>query len=229
MPSEGRVRNSMGRRGSWRRHAGLGALLAAGSLCAGCLIAPFLRSEELKGSHSVAAKYTGLEGKSFAVVVAADRVVQADFPQLLGQLTVTIAERLKQNCGATGYVPGDRVLQFQYQNPRWSAMTLEELSKELGVDRLVFVDVQEFRLTDPGNQYLWAGVASGNVGVVEADGMIKDNFGFQQRVSVAYPDKTGFGPEQLSGADVELVLAKRLVDRTSWLFYTHDEKKTPDY
>src|SRR5262245_25348612 len=98
-------------------------LMLACATAGGCVLSPFLRSSELKGSKTVEAKYHGLGGKSFAVVVAADRMIQADFPDLVGQLTTTISERLRQHADPSGWVPPESVLNFQYQNPRWVAMT----------------------------------------------------------------------------------------------------------
>lgn len=202
------------------------AVVPAGCQAFGALAAGLERT----GSKTVEPKYPGLAGKSYAVVVGADPSIQADFPQLVGQLTATITERLKEKVGASGYIPAESMLGFQSQHPRWSAMSQADLAKELGVDRLIFVDVHEFRLTDPGNQYLWAGLASGSVGVWEADNPLADSAAFMESISVKYPTKEeGKGPREIPAANVQVVLAKRFIDRASWLFYTHDEANMLDY
>ena len=38
------------------------------------------------------------------------------------------------------------------------------------MERLVFIDLYEYRLNPTGNSYLWDGVAGGHIGVVEAGG-----------------------------------------------------------
>jgi hypothetical protein len=216
----------------WRRPArlagrvlALGMILGTCGMLSGCLLSPFLRASELKGSHPVDAKYTGLTGKSFAVIVSADRMTQADFPELVGQLTATISERLAVNCDASGFVPPEAVLSMQARNPRWSIMRLDQLCKELQVDRLVFIEVTEFRLVEPGNSYVWRAVAAGRVGVVEADGAIPDNFAFQEQLRTIFPiTERALGPAQLPQSTVQLKLAKKFIDRASWLFYSHEEK-----
>ncbi len=55
------------------------------------------------------------------------------------------------------------------------------------------VELQEFRLHDPGNQYLW-NAAIGTVGVIESDGLVPENYVFEKIVSVKFPDKQGTGP-----------------------------------
>lgn len=199
----------------------------------GCILAPLIASNERKGSHVVAPKYTGLTGKSFAVVVAADRSIQASYPMLVGQITQTVSKHLKEQqdqIGASGWVPPEDVLGFQYQHPQWNTWTLQKLAEEIGVERLIFVDIQEFRLNEPGNQYLWKGAAGALVGVVEADADTSESFAFSEAISVQYPTKeTALSPAQASGDQIEVMLAKRLVDRTAWLFFEHEEANIIDY
>ena len=83
----------------------------------------------------------------------------------------------------------------------------------------------EFRLHEPGNQYLWRGAATAKVGVIESDGPVNDNFIFQEQVRTIFPiDERALGPAQLSEQTVQVKLSKKLIDRVSWLFYDHEEK-----
>jgi hypothetical protein len=227
-----------GRGPSWivRAAAAFAASLAVAITLSGCILGQAIggmaASVQRTGTKTVAPKYAGLNGKSFAVVVYADRIIQADFPEVVGDLTVTIARRLAEQetlVGASGFVPGERILQYQYSNPRWVVMPWRELGEQLGVDRLIILELQEFRLNDPGNQYTWAGVASGAVRVIELDGPSPETPVFQETVTVRFPDEEGYGPMQMPASTIQLALSKRLVDRASWLFYEHEEANYPDY
>ncbi len=203
-------------------------LLAVPLLSAGCsipqLVGGMLESDRRNSTRTVEAVYEGLADKSFAVVVAADRSVAADYPGVVPTLTNTISERIRTRSLASGFVPPDQVLKFQTQNPRWEAMRPAELAETLAnVDRLIFIDLQEFRLSDPGNPYLWAGTASALVGVIESDSRFSEEFVFTKQISVTFPDQDGFGPSQIPQSGVELALARRFIDRVSWLFYEHEE------
>lgn len=218
----------------WAAAAWLGASIIAAGGCQtiGAVFGGMAANNEKSSIKDVTPRYDGLRGKSFAVVVAADRVIQADYPSVVGDLTLTISRRLadaKNDVGASGYVPGDKVLGYQYNNPRWVAMTPEELARGLGVQRLVFIDLQEYRLNDPGNQYLWAGVAAGTVRVVEADGKTPGVFIFQEPVRVQFPDKDGYGPGQLPAQAVSIELSRRFCDRAAWLFHQHEEPNSLKY
>jgi hypothetical protein len=201
---------------------------AAMVACSGCDLIGVMAASYQEGSdHEVKAEYRGLEGKDFAVVVAADRVIQADQPELIEYLTVKMTERLAGHNNEphpSGFVPPAEVLKYLYDHPGWHSKPMSELAKGLGgVKRLVFVELYEYQLHEPGNQYEWNGLAAGTVAVVEADSNSPDDFAFERQVSVKFPDKTGMGPPEMSTSAVTTALALRFVDRTAWLMFDHSE------
>lgn len=212
----------------------LGITLAALGL-SGCqavaLAGMMAQSAQESGTRTVEAEYTGLVGKSYAVVVIADRSIEASYPGAVAMLTQRINERLHDSAGASGWIASADLLAYLYNNPRWVARPRSELASELGVDRLVVVDLQEFHLHDPGNQYLWEGIAQGRVAVVESDSPVPDSYAYDTTVTVHFPDKSGSGPLEIPQALVSSALIKRFVDRTSWLFFKHEEPyiRNPNY
>ena len=209
------------------------AMACALAANAGCEIvgiaSVMAESYKRSSTRTVPAEYRGLEGKNFAVIVSSDRVIQSDNPNLLPRLGVAFAERLREHAGAAGYVPPDVMFAYLTANPRWAARPYSDIAEELGVERLIIVEVLEFRLHEPGNQYLWNGAASAIVGVVEADGPLPDEFIFRRQVRVKFPDSDGFGPLDYGATFVSMRLQTRLLDRVTWLFYDHQEPYYPDY
>lgn len=212
---------------------GLLGVMSAGVMsgCAiGALVGGMAQSYRESSTRPVAAEYTGLEGKSYAVVVAADRTIEADYPGLVAELTNRLDRRLFEHAGATGHVPAADVLAYIYNNPAWAAQARSELARRLGnPDRLIVVDISEFRLNDPGNAYLWDGVAAGSVAVLEIDSQVPDDHAFEKPVQVRFPDQQGAGPQEFTRDQVISVLLKRFTDRASWLFYEHEEPYYPEY
>lgn len=183
-------------------------------------------------SHSVAAEYENMKGKNFAVIVTGDRVLQGSYPTLFPRISTRITERLidpEHNVGASGVVPTVVLMEFQLTNPSWAAWGYQRLAEELGVERLVIVEIFEYRLNEIGNQYLWDGLAAARVGVVEADGVLPNEFVFTKNIQVAYPSEKGVSQSDMTDAQVRAGLEQRFVDRVSWLFYEHDEPYRPDY
>lgn len=208
------------------------ALIGVGPLAgcaAGVLAAGMVESYRRTSTRAMPSEYDGLRDKSFAVIVSADRLIQSNYPRAVARLTTLITQQLIEHADAAGVVPPAMVLEFQYNYPRWVAMTYEELAEHFGVERLVHIELYEFRLNEPGNSYLWGGLAAGMVGVVEADGPLGDEFAFSKQIAVKFPDDSGFGPTDFTAAQITAVLEKRFVDRVTWLFYEHQEPYYPDY
>lgn len=186
-------------------------------------------NEQREGSHTVDSEYRGLENKSFAVLVTAPAVMQAAWPALTAKVAMSVSDNLAKNSGATGFVPGAAVVQYQYNRPNWVARPMGEVARELGVQRIVFIDISEYRIRDPGNQYVWDGLATAMIGVYESDSTLPDDLAFQKIIQVKFPDSPGFTPADIPEAAVNTELTRRLADRAAWLFYTHDEKNALKY
>lgn len=228
----------MGLRSGGISRGGVKASWAAALLCAlalagapGCqLLGYTMTTLERTGSHDVSAEYEGLVDKRVAIVVDADKLIQANFPRLVAELTASVAARLSTESNITMVmIPPAKILRYQLDNPRWAAKPYDELGAALGADRLIIIDLYEFRLHEPGNQWVWSGIAAARVGVVEADGPVPEEFIYTNDLSVDFPDLQGTGPEQYSAAQIAAVLRKRIVDRIIWLFFEHEEKNMMDY
>jgi len=211
-----------------------GAVLIMLPLLAGCqLVGGMVENYRKDSTHKVEAEYIGLAGKSFAVVVQADRAIQGEHPGLVEFLSSRIADRLADPANspaAAGFVSPADVASYQARNPSWAGKAPSELAKDLGgVSRLVMIEMIEYRLNEPGNPYEWDGVAAAIVSVVEVDSPAPDEPSFSRTMTVKFPGKKGFGPDQMSRQTVTSALAGRLVDRVSWLFYAHEEPYYPEY
>ncbi len=213
------------------------ALVAAGTLLAGsgCNIVGFagamIDTYRRSSTKTIKEEYDGLRGKSFGVIVTGDRVLQGSYPTLLPRLQARITDRLANSTltGVSGVVPPVMMLEFQLTNASWSTWNYAKVAAELGVERLVIVEVHEYRLNEPGNSFTWEGLIAARVSVVEADGPMPTEFSFTKDVSVRYPDKGGLTPEDSNEQQVQAVLEGRFIDRVTWLFYEHEEPYYPEY
>jgi hypothetical protein len=56
-----------------------------------------------------------------------------------------------------------------------------------------------------------------------------DDFRFQKRINVKFPDAGGYGPADIPLAAVNTELTNRFVQRATWLFYDHEEANKLKY
>jgi hypothetical protein len=213
--------------------AGSIGLLGVAIVPPGCAIAGYAaamaREARKNKTHEVEAVYQGLAGKTFAVVVVADRYTQSDHPMLVPTMTAEITARLRDGVGHAGHIPAETLLRYLYEHPRWVAMPRGRLAQDLGVDRLVWIDVLDYHLNEPGNPYVWDGVAAGTMGIVDPTSAAPDEFVFERTARVGFPDKTNLGKEEMDRDYVNLRLLQRFIDRTSWPLYKHTEPLEPEY
>jgi hypothetical protein len=205
----------------------LPSALALMASTAGCQLFGVLGTAyEESADHLVRAQYEGLKGKTYAVLVVSDRGIEADFPGVTAEITARINERLADpanGVGATGHIQSKDLLKYFFNHPESTTKPGGKLAEDLGVDRVIRVDLYEFRVNDPGNQYVWEGVAAASVGVIEGDSITPDENAFRSTQRVAFPDKSGITQTDLAGQVVMSALVKRLTDRVAWLFHDHQE------
>lgn len=212
----------------------IGVLLGLTALAIpGCFIPAAIggmaESYHRTGKSEIPAEYTGLSGKSFAVVVSGSRMMEGEHPGLTARLIQRINDRLILNANPSYAIPSGDLLTVLFNTPQWPAMTRGEVAEMLGVERLVVVEIIEYTLHEPGNQYLWDGVGSVLVSVYESDSGLPDDPIYEKAIRVTFPDSRGFMRTDLPESAVTTELSNRLVNRVSWLFYDHEEANIIPY
>ncbi len=219
---------------------GLGCI-ATLALVPGCwvprAIGGMAESYQATGSSMIPAEYTGLEGKTWAVVVLADRGIQAEVPNVIEVVTNATTRKLIDAQGSptepgplksAGFQAAPAVILLQRANPTFPAWTYGRMADELGVERLIVIDINSFRLFERGNQYVWDGRVSARVGVVEADTGATD-FTYSKDLVIRFPDDPGYTSDDFSRAVVVNILLDRLTNRAAWVFFDHEEPNVIPY
>ncbi|MSR44049.1 MAG: hypothetical protein EXS15_01650 [Phycisphaerales bacterium] len=176
----------------------------------------------------VLAKYRGLENKSVAVLAHTDMRTAYEYPTALPNLVGNTANFLAKNVSGIRLLDPKYSVSWMHQTPGWPTMPLADLASELDVDRVIVIDMFEYRLNPEGNSFMWDGVAAANIGIVERDGIDPDSYAEEFQVISKFPDMDGIGKAQAGPREIELGLQKTFVDEVTFLFYDHIEDKYPD-
>jgi hypothetical protein len=210
----------------------LGLLLLLAPALEGCAIAKLAgamaQSAEYQKKIEVLAEYRGLENAKTAVLVDADLGLLYENPNLVAKVTAGVSERIRRDVPGVLVLNPDVILAWQYRTPQWNAMSFAEMAAELHVDRVVFIEIYEFRLNPEGNRWLWDGACAATVGVVEADSFSPDLFVQTFEIVSKYPDMQGVTRENATAGAVEFGVLHQFIQRTAWLFHDHIEPKYPD-
>lgn len=176
----------------------------------------------------VPAKYPDLENKSVAVVVQADLTTLYEFPDLTANIASVVASIIKVHVVGATVVSPQFVSVWQQRTPGAATMAYGEMAAQLAVDRVVLVDIYEYRHNPPGNRYEWEGVCAANVGIIERDAIDPDTFGDTFNIVAEYPNVPMLTRQEATEDQIRLGLTIEFTKAVGWLFYDHLEPKYPD-
>ncbi len=170
-----------------------------------------------------------LSGERVAVVIDTDLTVHYEHPGISTLIAGAVAGRIAKNVENVEVLRPDAVARWQFETPQWTAMPSTEIAKALGVDRVIYIDLQNYSLTPPGNHWLWEGRCSATIGVIEADSYVQDGFADSYEIIAMFPRRPAvLSREEASEGTIEQGLLNEFIKQTSWLFYFHIEPKHPD-
>ena len=192
------------------------------------LIGGIAQNVEYQKQIEVLAQYDDLKNKSVAVVVGTDLSVQFEHRDLISNITTGITQRLMQEVEGIRLVHPRLILAWQYKTPHWAAMPYGDITKQLGVDRVIYVDIYEYRLHPPGNQWQWEGLCAANVGVLEKEGLDPDDFVYSFSINAEFPKIKELTKFEIEERTMKTGLLSQFVKETAWVFTDHLEPKYPD-
>jgi len=194
----------------------------------GCNVAGYVADVAAGGETpvSVTAEYAGLRDQSAAVLVSADMAILYRMPQAQLEIAAAVSRELAGNVSGIRVVDAREVVAFQTRNIYWDTMTPAELGQRLNVARLVRIDLEEYRLNEPGNTILFRGVIGGRISVIEADGERPNDAVYSTIVTAAYPPDSPQGVADADPLTIRKGVLDRFARRVAWKFYDHEELRS---
>lgn len=196
-------------------------------LMSGCNIIAWLgqAGREDEKIIDVPAEYTDLQNQRVAVMVSADEYTLFRFPRSTFRVAEVVSRAIQTNVEGAEVTLPKEVDAFQRKNPYWITSRPGRLIDQLGVGRLVVIDLNEYRTNEAGNAEVWRGTIDATVSVYEADGDDPDNRTFEKQVRVEYPEDSHFGMINSTAdeAKIEAATLKLFAIRGAGLFFDHQD------
>lgn len=205
----------------------LPSMLAVAAGLAGCQAVGWVGQAVGGGTsqRQVKAQYTGLSGKTVAVIVAADDFTLFRYPEASFKVGRAVSARLSDELPGVRVVDPRQIQRFQNENPYWNTLLVSDLIKRLGTERLVYIDLVEYETHEAGNRHVGQGKIVANVNVLEADaasrGLDPDQFAFSAPVQSLYPEDTSFGVLDADPQTLELAVVSIFSRDVLRLFRDH--------
>src|SRR3954452_19673539 len=140
-------------------------------------------------------RYTGLVGQTVGVLVWTDRGIRVDWPSLPLDTGNAIQSKLKKasahDLDKTAFpVEPASILRYQQDHPEVDVEGVLELAPQLGVSRLLYVEVDDFSTRAAASLDLYRGSLSGTLKVIEIkDGKAKVAYE-EPNIRAIYPPKS---------------------------------------
>ena len=172
---------------------------------------------------NVKGQYLDLPNRSVAIVVSMSDYAEFNHPTAKKMITEEMARRIQTNVPGVTITSPAEVLKWQRDNPYWTTRPPSMMIKQLNVERLVLVEIGEYRTHEPGDKHVLRGVISASINIVEAEADDPDNFGASFTQNVMYPEP---GESKIGrvGDDEALIEARtqiRFCETAAGLFYDH--------
>ena len=175
----------------------------------------------------VKAEYHGLQNQKVAVLVDANQALLFEHPLAQLEVCQVVSQRLAGNVAGITIVDARQVVDFQNRNIYWTTVPYSQIAQRLGVNRLVIIELTDYRLHEPGNVNVWRGVISAHVAVVEADGPRPDDLIYDAAVTVAYPPDRPLGILNSDQRTIRLATLDLFARAAAGKFYDHKKDGKP--
>lgn len=202
----------------WLNQIGLVVLLGVCLLISGCETRPVNQVvTDVKG------QYADLTNRSVAVVVSMSDFAEFNHPNAKAMITQEMARRIQANVPGVILTSPSEILAWQKENSYWATRPPSMLIKQLKVERLVLVEIGQYRTHEPGDKHVLRGVISASINIVEAEAADPDNFGASFTKDVMYPEpgESKIGRVSDSEQRVETLTQIRFCETAAGLFYDH--------
>lgn len=203
----------------WTNQVGLALVVMAAAVLTGCNGARSFTQEVI----DVKAQYLDLNNRSVAVVVSMSDYAEFNHPNAKQAISEEMVRRIKANVPGVTLTSPSEVLKWQRENPYWATRPPSMLIEQLKVERLVLVEIGEYRTHEPGDKHVLRGVISASVNIVEAEAADPDNFGASFTKNTMYPEpgESKIGRVGDDEAVIEVRTQIRFCESAAGLFYDH--------
>jgi hypothetical protein len=171
----------------------------------------------------VEGQYDGLANRSVAIVVSMSDYAQFNHPTAKQAIAEEMARRIQANVPGVTLTSPAEIAAWQQDNPYWATRPPSMLIDQLKVERLVLVEIGEYRTHEPGDKHILRGVISASINIVEAEADDPDNFGASFTKNTMYPEpgESKIGRVGDDEAVIESRTQIRFCETAAGLFYDH--------
>lgn len=201
-------------------------------LCTGlsaCNVAGYVAySMQQDVPKEVKARYTGLENERVAIMVQSSSFVYSMSPHGPDKVGYGMGAKMQASIEGVTVIPKDIVDTYKRKNRGWIAYEPARIMEDLGVNRVVLVDLYEYRTHEPGDPHVKMGIMAANISVLSLDEYDPNTIAFSTDVRTQWPKDTKVGAVTLDDNKVEQVTLNYFLREAAGLFYDYTYTPSQD-
>ncbi len=174
-----------------------------------------------KKNETVQAEYTGLKGKKTAILVSSGPGINYEYPYARTNIALAVAQMTEKHVKKVEFIEQEKVETYQLENLDWVARPKTSVAAELDAERIIYLDLYQYTMTEPGSVNLLQGQIRAGVSIYAADAEKPNLPVYTTEVGVSWPEHGAepAGGEALSRIQLQSIV--RFADALSKKFYDH--------
>lgn len=105
----------------------------------------------------VAASYTGLSNKTVAIVIYADWATSLEYVGARDEIAIFVTARCHELLPTVKLVNAKEIIHWQDDTREWQGMPVKEIGQHFSVDRVLYIELLDYRTREPGAKNLMRG------------------------------------------------------------------------
>lgn len=149
--------------------------------------------------------------------------ISYDFPTLPLDLIQQVMLRLSKD-DITGVIDPREVIVYQQNNLDWQSMPIERIGRLFNADKVLYIELESFRLMELQSANLYRARAEATIQVVDLTADDIATVPYEGSASLVLPHDRPIGTSEISAAQMYQVTLIRLAERVANKFYDHQER-----
>ena len=208
-----------------RQYVRILTVLLAGLFAGGCNLFELPLYAIFGKSHTnVKAEYKGLTGKKIAIIIATGPSTNFDYPQARTNIALATIQTVSKHVKNVEFIDQALIEKFQKQNLDWVALSMGEIARRFGAQRVLYMDLYQFTMYEPNSINLLRGNIAAAMSVYETDSANRDRPAYRTDIEIVYPEHQ---PKPLSKSamkSVQYYSIALFADQVARKFYNHKIK-----
>ena len=172
-------------------------------------------------SKKVKAEYTELAGKNIAIMIAGRPAIDFEYPYARLDLGLAAAQSIGQHVKGTSFVDQEKINTYQREDIDWYSLPISEIGKKFDSERIVYLDVLQFSMTEINSVNLLRARIDAELRVYDMESVEPDIDVYASEISIVYPEHAPRAMSESARMEIQRQSILLFAETLAQKFYDH--------